>query len=182
MKKVIFLFLAIFSIVNFANSQITKGTWLLSGNASFSMIKYGSDGSVKYKQTNLSISPSVGYFLVDKFALGLRPSLTYGSTSISNGNSETIFTVGPFLRYYLLNTDRVFNILTEGSYSFLSLKNSGTKQNTFSLAGGPVLYFNPSVGLEFLIGYASTKVVNYAGTNNEIRFSIGFQFNLENEE
>lgn len=31
MKKVIFLFLAIFSIVNFANSQITKGTWLLSG-------------------------------------------------------------------------------------------------------------------------------------------------------
>jgi hypothetical protein len=182
MKKVVLIFFAILSICKLANSQITKGTWLLSGSACFSMKNYGSQGSLIYKQTDLSLSPSVGYFIKDKFAIGLRPSLTYGSNTISSGNSETIFTIGPFLRYYLLKTDNAFNILTEGSYSFASFQSSATKQNTFLLATGPVLYFNSSVGLEFLIAYASTKVVNFAGRNNELRFSIGFQFNLEKDE
>jgi|GEM_PF-618480 len=182
MKKMILFFIITLSICKFAKSQITKGTWLLSGSANFSMIKYNSEGTLNYKQTNLSISPSIGYFLKDKFALGIRPSLTYGSSSISSGNSETIFSVGPFVRYYFLKTDKVFNILTDGSYSYTSFGSSGVKQSTISLAAGPVVYFNPSVGLEFLIGYASTKVAKYSGRNNELRFSIGFQFNLEKEK
>ena len=182
MKKLILLLLTSILLSLNLLSQITKGIWLLSGSASFSMINYNSEGTLKYKQTNISASPSIGYFLKDKLALGIRPSLTYGTTSISSGNSETIFTVGPFVRYYLLKTDRVFNILTDGSYSYSSFNSAGTKTHTFSFAAGPVIYFNPSVGLEFLIGYASTKVAQFVGTNNELRFNIGFQFNLEKEK
>lgn len=146
------------------------------------MIRYNSNGTLMYKQTNLSISPSVGYFLKDKFAVGIRPSFTYGGSTIRSGNSETIFTVGPFVRYYFLKTDKVFNILTDGSYLYTYFGSSEVKQNTISLAAGPVVYFNSSVGLEFLIGYASTKVANYSGRNDEPKFSIGFQFNLEKEK
>lgn len=181
MKKSIqlLIILLLFSITS--NSQITKGNWLLSGNASFSMLQYGSEGTVRYKQTNLQLAPSVGYFLKDKLAVGLRPALTYGSNNISLANSETIFTIGPFVRYYLLKPANVFNILTEGSYLYGTFK-SGPKQNTFSFAAGPVIYFNSSVGLEFLLGYASTKVAHFAGNNNELKFSIGFHFNLEKEK
>lgn len=179
MKKSILIIFILLFLSNTLLSQITKGTWLLSGSASFAMIKNNSEGALKYKQTNFSISPSIGYFLKDKFALGIRPSLTYGSSSISSGNSETIFSVGPFVRYYFLKTDKVFNILTDGSYSYTSFGSSGVKQSTISMAAGPVVYFNPSVGLEFLIGYASTKVAKYSGRNNELGFSIGFQIHLE---
>ena len=41
------------------------------------------------------------------------------------------------------------------------------------------MYFNSSVGLEFIIAYTITKAVGFPGANNEIKFGIGFQIHLE---
>jgi hypothetical protein len=181
-KSILFIITASF-IFNNANSQITKGYWLISGNANFSTLKSSSAASLQFKQTDIQISSGVGYFPIDKFAIGLRPSFTYGNNSINAGSAK-IFGIGPFLRYYFLKPEKVFNVFTEANYSYQSIvgQGSGQKSNTFSFLAGPVLYFNTSVGLEFTMGYSTTKIVGFTGSNNKMQFGIGFQFHLEKEK
>ena len=179
MKKFIVLLLLACIACNITYCQITKGNWLVGGSANFSTIQYSSGASLHYKQTNFQISPTVGYFLKDKFAVGLRPSLSYGSNNL--GNSSTVITIGPFVRYYFLKPETIFNLFTEGSYKYGTISR-GQRLNTFSFAAGPVLYFNSSVGLEFTIGYSTTKVVGFTGSNNEMLAGIGFQFHLEKDK
>lgn len=184
MKKIILLIIIVALAVNYANGQITKNNWLLSGSASFSTQKNSSAASLQYKQTDIQISPTIGYFIIDKFAAGVRPSFTYGKNNLAaNAKPQTFFSIGPFVRYYFLQTDRPFNLLAEGAYAYGSLNQaSESKQHTFSVSAGPVLYFNTSVGLEFTVGYSTTKVVGFTGSNNAIRFGIGFQIHLEKEK
>jgi hypothetical protein len=184
MKQIAFLPI-FFSFLSFnSNSQITKNNWLLSGNASFATQKNSSTATLQYKQTDFQISPTIGYFIIDKFAAGLRPSFTYGKNNlVANAKPQTIFSIGPFVRYYFLQTDRPFNLLAEGTYAHATFNQaSESKQHTFSFSAGPVLYFNTTVGLEFTIGYSTTKVTGFTGSNNAIRFGIGFQFHLEKEK
>lgn len=123
-------------------------------------------------------------FVADKLVAGLKPSFIYGSGSITN--STTIIGIGPLVRYYLLSPENMFNLFTEAGYSYGNIKSkgggSGQKSNTFSISGGPVLYFNSSVGLEFTCAYSKTKVVGFSGNNNELKFGIGFMFYLEKKE
>lgn len=179
--KSIFLSIAICFFTIFSFGQITKNNWMIGGNASFSSLKSSSTASLRYKQTSIQISPIVGYFIKDKFAVGIKPSLIYGSNTIAN--SSTVFNIGPFIRYYLLNSEKIVNIFSEASYAYGSIsdKGQGTKQtsNSFSFSAGPVIYFNSSVGLEFSLMYTSSKINGFDGNNNEIKFGAGFLFYLE---
>lgn len=183
MKKISILILSILFINLKANSQITKGNWLVGGSAFFSSLNSASTASARFKQTSIQITPLVGVFLKDKFAVGLTPSFTYGSNTIANSN--TVISAGPFIRYYFLKPANIVNLFTQGSYSYGIISGKGqtsSKSNSFSISGGPVIYFNSSVGLEFTLNYSATKVVGFSGTNNEIKFGIGFQFHLEKEK
>lgn len=178
-----FILLTVFSsFFNYgANSQITQGNWLVGGNATFSKLQSSSTAAAQFKQTNFQINPLVGYFLKDKFVVGLNPSLLYGSNSV--GNSNTIIKIGPFMRYYFLDPENIFNLFAQSNYSYGSItgkgQHLGQRLNSFSFSGGPVLYFNTSVGLEFILSYSTTKVIGFSGTNNELSFGIGFQIHLE---
>jgi hypothetical protein len=183
MQKTVLLIIVTSFIANFSYGQLSKGVWLFGGNASFSSLNNSSTVTVQYKQTNIQITPVVGYFLADKFAVGLCPSLIYGSNTVAS--TSTTLAIGPFTRYYFLNSENIFNLFAEGSYLYGSITNKGqasSNSNTFSISGGPVLYFNSSVALEFTLGYSMQKAVGFTGTNNEIRFGIGFKFNLEKEK
>lgn len=183
--KFFFILITTTLIFNFkSNSQITKDNWLVGGSASFSSLKSSSEAVVQFKQTNIQITPLVGYFLMDQFAVGLNPSFTYGSNNVAN--TSTVINIGPFVRYYFLKPENIFNLFTQGSYAYGSITGKGQsigfKLNTFAISGGPVLYFNSTVGLEFIIAYSTTKAVGAPGTNNEIRFGIGFQIHLEKDK
>ncbi len=183
MKRLLPVFIIfIFSLT--ANSQIAKNSWLVSGNVSFATQKNSSAASVQYKQTDIQISPTIGYFLADNFAAGVRPSFTYGKNNlVADAKPQTIFSIGPFARYYFLKNESPFNLLAEAAYAYGSSKlASNSQQHSFSFAAGPVLYFNTSVGLEFLMGYSTAKVVNFSGRNTALRFGIGFQIHLEKEQ
>lgn len=189
MKKSILLFLIAFIFYENASSQITKGNWLVGGSAIFSRLQNSSTASAQFKQTNFEISPFIGYFLGDRFAIGLDPSFTFGSNIITNNNaknSSTIFAIGPFVRYYFLNAENIVNLFAETAYDYGSItgkaQGKGQHQNTFSFSGGPVIYFNTSVGLEFIFDYSSTKVVGFSGNNSKVQFGIGFQIHLEKDK
>jgi hypothetical protein len=141
---------------------LAKGTWLVGGTGKFYMYNDQTSSSTFFteaKYTQIDISPSVGYFVIDKLAFGLKPTFSSikGKVTSSGGLSTNVqrYWIGPFGRYYFLEQDKPYNIVTDVSYQF-GFFGGGLikgKLNTFSILAGPVIYFNPSVGLKFLLGY-----------------------------
>ncbi|PZX59391.1 hypothetical protein [Hydrotalea sandarakina] len=174
-----------------AHAQLEQGTWLVGGAFSFSTDEsrtpYPNSTIISvYRNTNFKINPSIGYFLFDKLAAGIKPQFTwYKATPIENSSGTanyTRFWIGPFIRYYLLKPDRQWNFLTEANYQYEITFNKPDKvgSNNYSFNAGPVIYLNSSVGIEFLMGYyyltygAGKQFNEFRG----IQLNIGLQIHL----
>ena len=181
MKKNTFLLCLLLLCMQVASAQLTKGNWLVGGNASFSSTKFASDATSKSTYTNLRLSPNVGYFLSDRLATGLRISFSRETQDVTGSSifNQTNIDLGPFARYYFLPTEQQLNILFDASYQYGKNKSADIARSTLMFNAGPVFYFNSSVGLEFLAGYSIEKYQNFSGSNTTFSLSIGFQIHLE---
>lgn len=189
MKKIFVPFLT-FIFIYSAKSQITKGNWLVGGTGKFysytstyTSATYSNEASY----TQIDLSPNIGYFVADKLAFGLRPTFSSikGEVTTTGGLSTNVqrYWIGPFGRYYFMKPDKQINILTDVSYQYGFFGGiSKGKLNTFSAMVGPVVYFNSSVGIEFLLGYSASAedVEGYQKeTRNGFQIGIGLQIHLE---
>lgn len=192
-----FYTLLLLSFVLTSNSfaQLDKGTFLVGGNGSFYNYNgefNSSTNNTTSKATDIKINASVGYFLVDKFVLGLRPSFSFMKAKL-DGTSSTVasatqFTAGPFSRYYFLEKDKPFNILLDAAYLFgtnsYPVANTGKGViNELSISAGLEAFFNTTVGIEFLVGYKSKYedikgIAGYSDKKNGVNVSIGLQIHL----
>lgn len=180
MKKITILVVTVLLFCTKSNSQITKGNWMVGGNASF-FFTNSNTGITDTKTTTINLAPNSGYFFIDKFAGGIRLSfyknhIKFGQPN-NNFNTFTTYRLGPFVRYYFLPVDKQYNIITEISYQLgnekVEISNSSTTNNSnnFSFSAGPVIYFNSSVGIEFLLNYSSSG--NNITSNRATSFGIG---------
>ena len=178
-----------------ASAQLDKKTWLVGGSGSF----YSNNNTYVYpaangtgKETNIDVSAKIGYFIIDKLAVGLTPTYFFYKAKFSGGAEPQNhkFAIGPFVRYYFLDKEKSFNILSEVSYQFgknvdNSPPRSKGKFNKFSIAIGPEIFFNSSVGLEILLGYKATTLsienspYEFSLINKGFLISVGFQIHLE---
>lgn len=189
-KSFLFIVVGCFVFIN-ANSQITKGNWMLGGSAGFSSIQnlsiYGGNNT-----SIVNVTCNVGYFITNKLAIGLKPNVMYESVKTDNGRlSQNNSAVGPFVRYYFFPVDGRVNFFTEGSYALGVSKSYGNgisnydwsnQTNTFSIIGGPAIFLNSSVALELSFGYIRQRIID--GTNsgtNTFQVGLGLQFHLEKE-
>jgi len=184
MKLYLFILSFIVFFTNYAVSQITKGNLLVGGNFSFNRTSNASPNNIILKQSVVGITPMVGYFLKDKFVVGLRSELNNYSSSISgsNRNSSNRLDFGPFLRYYFLPVNNKVNLFSESAYLLSLFKSSDSKWssgNGFLINLGPVVYLNKTVGLEFIVGYSSQYWKNSNSNFNNFRTGIGFQIHLD---
>jgi hypothetical protein len=184
---------------------ILKGTVLLGGVGGF-------DFSTAKTYTNMTsgttissprttsfaayFSPNVGIFLFRNFAMGLKLRADYFSSKVQGYDKtvNTIFNVGPFLRYYhpLSPKSLVFGEVQYGMGRTVTNAGSATatkvRGNVLSFGPGFTYLINPNVGLEALLTYenfssltdintGTTKSINYRG--NYVRFSVGVQMYLK---
>lgn len=198
-KKILLLMLLVTFFTTGIYSQITRGNWLVGGSGSFSAMTGETNSSVglqKSTYTNISIAPNIGYFFVDKFAAGLKASVTYsrnvggeiisGGVPVASGGSSktTWYDFGPFARYYFMPTDGHFNVFAEGNYRYgtANLYPGNGNRSGYSFNAGPVIYFNNSAAIEFSIGYYSLNQNlndSYSTKNKSFQVNIGFQIHLE---
>jgi len=195
--KYIFLAFLSFIITSFAFGQLTKGNWLVGGSGRFNTYKneiISSISTTNGKYTQIDFSPNIGYFLADKFALGIKTTVSSikGDYTVEGGNgfggsSSQRYLIGLFSRYYLLDKEKQMNILVDANYQtgiIRGLNDTKGSLNNFAIVGGPVIYFNSSVGIEFLLGYNrefekySSQV--YSEQKNGFIFSVGLQIHLIN--
>lgn len=194
--KPILIFSFILS-VNSLKAQLTQNHWLVGGSGSFYSYNENFDSPLTNftaKYTDINISTSIGYFVIDKFTLGVRPTFSSVKGEVMNGGKTNTYKLagGPFARYYFLQSDRPFNLLADVCYQFGINKYLGAlheegKYNTFSIMAGPEIFFNTVAGIEILFGYTQKigSIENSPGefTSNKKGFqaSIGFQLHLEKE-
>lgn len=161
--------------------QISKGTRLIGGNATFSSYHNKSQLFGTNDHLSIGIQPKIGLFFIDRFAGGL--SLNWSFTKYKSPSvkvSELV--IGPFLRYYFLPSANKVNIFGETSYQYGVRKQTGNprvKSNNFSFLTGPVVFLNQSVGVEFTIGYTINKFVDYDGNNSMFQIGLGVQIHLD---
>lgn len=172
---IIFALLASFT----ANAQLTKGNWLIGGDAYYTNSNAKNEnGDVLASSNGFEINPNLGYFLFTGFAAGLRGNTGYNKAS--GGSSSINFSGGPFTRYYFLNPENRVNLFAEAGYGWgtsISKGNKSSSSRGYSLKAGPVIFLNNIIGLELALNYSST---NMDSTNyNNFQIGLGLQIHLE---
>ena len=174
MKKVLLAAIVLMS-AQAGFSQISKGQWLVGGNAGFASEKQGDD-----KSTTITISPNAGYFFIDHFAGGLR--VNFQSTKPKGVSATSLYSIAPFVRYYFLPTGQKVNVFADGEYGFGSYKPGGGSSaslNEFAISAGPAIFLSPNTALEFALGYSSYGGKAYGDDRqNTFGLKIGFQVHL----
>ncbi|CAN5245546.1 hypothetical protein BH09BAC6_BH09BAC6_18880 [soil metagenome] len=202
------LLLIIFLISSIAvMAQIGKGQHYIGGSLSYNYDSYGSSstynfntGYTIYANKNIStfaINPQVGFFISDKWSIGIQPiySRTSGTASssfysystpannyVSSDNYHTsVLGLGINLRYYYMITDKVGFFPEFGLSSINNL--TYFKYGTLTLGGSPNIVFFPTPKIGVNLGFgkiaysfdyqAKTSIFNL-GLNNNIAFGLNY--------
>lgn len=184
MKHVTLLVFISFILVFNANCQISKGNWLVGGNASFSLSKTESSTVSNTSRIFFQVQPNVGYFFINKFAAGIKGLVQHQKVKFGSSpdTKQAFYAIGPFVRYYFLPMENQVNFFSEGSYQHNILKPGNQNTNNYTIDAGTVIYFNTIVGIEFTIGYSVTKYNESDLTYKIIQAGLGFQIHLEREK
>ncbi len=115
MKKLIFALAAMASVVTL-QAQTGQGRLFINGQFTVSSQSFEADDD--FKNTEFAITPSIGYFIADKFALGLGIGYEGQRTDDVDGNVRRSITSGgvivaPFGRYYVPTAGDKFHFFAQ---------------------------------------------------------------------
>ncbi|MFY7883617.1 MAG: hypothetical protein ACOVOV_02090 [Dolichospermum sp.] len=159
-----------------SNAQISKGNWMMGGSGAFGNSKVTSIGA---EDTGfyLNLYPNVGYFFIDKLAVGTNASLVMAFQQ----KSTSAWGIGPYVRYYFLEKEKAINVFSELSY-YAERRNDtdDLKFNNYNIKAGTVFFLNSSVGIEVALNYLNLST-NQDFENERFYLGVGFQIHLERE-
>ncbi|WP_185288619.1 outer membrane protein [Chryseobacterium lactis] len=180
MKKL--LLMGAVALCGLSNAQMTKGDWVISGNTGMGFnnttatVKVGGNSVDGPKENSFSIVPSVGYFIIDKLAVGIDLGYVNTTTKFQGAkNTSSTFSVMPTATYYFTNSSKFVPFLGAGigyasnktKYSFYNsnintegvdpLLRQDTETTTDGLAwkvkGGVTYMATQSLGVNLGISY-----------------------------
>ena len=168
MKRFSFILIATMLFLA-ADAQTDKGDWMVGGYFRLNT----SDNN-----TEISLTPNAGLFVVDNLAVGGNIGLNH---TTSGNNKYTSFGIVPFVRYYFTTETQKVRPVLHGALNYLSTRNkignNTSSTNTglnFFVGGGAAAFISNSVSIDALIGYDRTKYKNFDGSGG-FAFNIGFQ-------
>jgi len=163
-RTIVVLFLILLTSV-FAQSPVSKGTYTVGGNISYS--SYSDDNSSS-NNNYLIFSPNLGYFFVDNFYTGMSILYSYQS---SGDYSSSTYGFGPILRYYF-DVEKVKPFLgIEYTYSYRTSKDDpgDNKESMFTFGGGIDYFITNYFAIEGSVNYSIINH-NYDDGINTIDF------------
>ncbi|HEX8545953.1 MAG TPA: transporter [Cytophagaceae bacterium] len=200
MKKLFYLSIALSSFI-FTNShaQVGKGKFILGGliNPGFASYKMNSPGAINSETWRISSQVRLGYFLTERFNLGIDLGNEYSVYKRDDGRTKHFsLTAGPFMRYYFLNEK--LGVFGEGGaglgtgsskYTFGGRsEDKWTTNSTYAKFGPGINYFlNENIALEFLLTFqthwskdhsSSVYAIDQKMKSHVLDFKIGLLFLL----
>jgi outer membrane protein len=161
------------ALFGLSNAQMTKGDWVISGDTGVGFnnvtttVKVGDQSVDGPKVNTFSVSPSVGYFVIDRLAVGIELGYINATTKYEGLKSKTSsFSVMPTATYYFTNTSKLVPFLGAG-IGYASVKNSGetnfmgmiasnettTDGLAWKVKGGVTYMATQSLGLNLGVSY-----------------------------
>jgi len=202
MKKFVLfpLFAVLMQVV--ASAQILdKGNFMIGTTIGFSTanskVSAGGNEEKGLSPRQINIAPSIGYFVLDNFALGIGADYTINRVVLPNDDkkedSDLLF--GPFARYYFLLGDNAA-LFAVANFGFGNSKDEQTvgettesiSTNIFAVGVGPgiTVYSKGGFGIEaiFKYNYANSKFDTKTGgvttstttKTNQFALSMGLQY------
>lgn len=169
MKKVLLSAVAILGFT-FANAQeeeaatgfgFAQGDIIVEGNLGFSSTN---DKNTETKTNDFRFNPKVGYFLNDKFAVGVELGVGSDKTEVAGTETDknSNFDAGVFGRYYFLELGKRFKTYAEAGVAIESGK-AGLADAKYSGFGfGAGLGMNYFVSDSFAINFGLTDILSYS--------------------
>ncbi len=150
-------------------AQTQQGSMMIGGNAGFANSSQGD-----FSTTVVSINPSIGYFVIDKLAVGASLGISFFSGDLFEGTS---FGVGPFARYYFTDGSNIRPFGQAGfDWSSFKPKEGDSQSNTgFDIGVGASLFLNDHVAIDGIIGYNSMKADGEDDSTNTFGITFGVQ-------
>jgi len=194
MKKIITTVIVILCVTS-VFAQFQKGRILAGGSIGFSSHTYksktNSTTTTAAKETVFNFGPKVGYFVIDKLAVGAGLNLAasvYKPEGSSNKTNNSSISLAPFVRYYLEP-----GIFFQGGFGFGSGKSKQKNANTttttkygtseWSIGAGYAYFLNDHVAIEPFVGYQSntlkSKSPDSKWIDSGLFLNIGFQIYLD---
>jgi Outer membrane protein beta-barrel domain len=188
MKKLILSAVAIcaFTFVNAQDKKSNSGEGFSQGDVYVTgSVGFGSTSKVTaYKTSQVTFSPTVGYFVTENISIGLGLTVANGSvqnTEMSDTNKTNTFGIGVNGRYYFTPASKFSMFLGLGIDSRTDKQTpatgTATKFSSFGLGLEPgINYFvskNFSIEAKIAaLSYRSGKA-DYDGAENESSFGLG---------
>jgi outer membrane protein len=197
MKKIIFFTFVLLTFNSFSQDEsdvlpTDKGQFLVNGGLNFNTSQLDAPNSFieDASQFNITLGPKAGYFVIDGLAVGLEASFTFARDEFEfiDGerftNKTTIYTAGPFVRYYLksgLFTEASIGFgkqNTERDDQFQTDFESETDFFSYELGIGYAIFFNNSVSLEPFLSYQFDRQTQNESesTTKGLNLGVGFTF------
>jgi len=182
MKKL--LVLGAIALFGAMNAQTEKGSWVVGGSTTLGFnntntkYKYNGNSADGPKVSTFTVTPSVGYFVIDKLAIGLDLGYTSLTTKLESEfmginytakNTVSTFSILPTATYYFKSDSKVLPYLGVGAgYSTSKEKstqngsgssNSEDTINGFAWKGkgGIVFLVTPSIGIDLGLSYLGSN-------------------------
>lgn len=183
MKKIPVLLLVIMTFISLSaqdSKPTTKSAILIGGGATFGWKAINIDEAEDaINLINFGISPTLGYFIKDKLALGLTPSISF-SIRTSEENKVLYLGISPFIKYYF---DNGFVLKGSTGYTFGLSKDDNDKEISHlipvNVGFGYAIFLNSKVSLEIYINdnlFISLQDGNsHTYLQNDLFFSAGLQ-------
>jgi outer membrane protein len=189
MKSTI-LALAIFlSLGHFSHAQTSAGEWLAGGSMSMSTARAGADRGTNGRSFGISLSPRVGYFALNRLAVGLVTSASYSREERDFGGrmfstTSNLLTANVFARYYIRSAK--FTPFVQGEFGYSRFKvnmtvppglggtSSGNAedQGNYSLGAGLAYFVSPQVAIEGTLDWASRSFFQ-STADHVLNFRVG---------
>ncbi|WPO84488.1 OmpW family outer membrane protein [Chryseobacterium sp. JJR-5R] len=189
------------ALFGLSNAQMTKGDWVFSGNTGLGFNSIDTKTKVEgqtydgAKVSTFSVTPSVGYFVIDKLAVGIDLGFT-SITTKEEGDKSTIsnFSVMPTATYYFMNSSKLVPFLGAG-IGYASGKTKETYSNVsqefttnglaWKVKGGVTYMATQSLGIN--LGVSFDQFANketyfgteYKNTVNTFGVNVGFSYFLK---
>lgn len=205
MKKL--LLVVAIALCGLSNAQMSKGDWVISGNTGMGFnnvnttFKAEGESEDGPKVSTFSITPSVGYFVIDKLAVGIDLGFTTMTTKYDGEKSTTTnFAVMPTATYYFANDSKFVPFLGAG-VGYASVKNKASvdimgvttsdEMTTDGLAwkvkGGVTYMATQSLGINLGVSYDQfSNKETYFGTEVKTNVktfgaNIGFSYFIKSK-
>lgn len=199
MKKIALIATAMMAFATMANAQLYVGGSLGINNNNSKEIDNGKT-ELNPSSTSIGISPEVGFFLSDNFAVGayINTNFTFNNnrdTATVVKTNTTSWGITPYARWYAIQSDK-FGVFLEGQLFFMhqggKTKAGGVtadapKTNSFGLQIVPGLSYNLTDNLQLQMrldvlgaNFTHTTTTSPDGKHKDISNDCGLNFNSRN--